>query len=130
MTIGGLCQAPATVKSIDNALEQAKWECRQVKWNIHHTYQLKELSKMTEGDIKEHLAPARALASTAVANLEIGERQLRLRRAAFYVAAGVQSILTLIFVAVCWLLLFRKRETLQEAFGAIHNIHLHPTPRV
>jgi hypothetical protein len=126
MCISGACSIPGQIASIDQAYEKAVALCRQTAWNLHRTSQLNKMLAEGEAWLHKDFEAARNLAQASVLNWQLSNEQMQIGQKIAWINAGVLAILMVVYVLLAYFCLFRKRETLQQAFEAVRNIHITP----
>ena len=123
MAISGAASIPAQHAEIDAQYEKAKRLCRQTRWNLHRTEQMKMLTDSVEASYEKYYGPALDMAQTAEQTWQLSQVALGLDRKIMLVNTGILVILMVVYVLVAYFLLFQKRKTLTEAFQAVYNVH-------
>lgn len=122
MAATGLCSAPAKVAELHQAYDKAEQLCQHTRWNLHRAKQLGVLTKDLNKDYNCCFKPALQFAQTAEANWKLSLTRLKIDKAITDINGGVLIILMIVYVLLAWFCLFKKRQTLQEAFQAVHNV--------
>ena len=126
MSVSGLAGTPGGYAMIDQARKKAESLCKQLEWTNHRTAQLNALVKEGEHLDKTFFGPAETIAKTSLLNWKLSKELLTIDNTLFYINAAILSIVMVVYVLLAWLMLLRKRATLQQAFDAVRNIHLQP----
>ena len=122
MAASGLSSVPAKIAELHQAEDKAKQLCRHTRWNLHRAEQLGVLTKDLNKDYNCCFGPALKFAQTADANWKLSITKLKIDKAITDINGGVLIILMIVYVLLAWFCLLRKRQTLQEAFYAVHNV--------
>ncbi len=123
-SLTGAAAIPGQWAAVDQAYSKAVELCRQTRWTMHRTEQLNTLSDAVEEDIELYLDPAADMAAASVHNWERAKKTLAVDKVVMYVNAGILAVAMVVYVLLAWFCLFRKRQTLQDAFSAVRNIHI------
>jgi len=124
MAVTGAASIPGGFAQLDQAYERACALCRQTRWNLHRAKQLDKLTKIGDGLNENYFAPADNIARTSLQNWKLSATVLEVDEVIFYVNVAITSIIMIVYVLLAWFCLIRKRNTLQEAFEAVHNIQI------
>ena len=123
MMISGGAGIPAQVAELQQAEERAKRLCRQTRWNLHRTEQMKILTKDVQKSYGDYYGPALDMAQTAQKTWQLSQTALAIDKKIMYVNVGVLAILMIVYVLLTYFCLFKKRQTLQDAFAAVYDVH-------
>ena len=102
--------------------ERAEALCRQTSWNLHRAAQLSQLSEEDEKVLKQFYGPATNIAKTSLRNWKMSMKSLEMHQEIYTMNLAVLAITMVVFVALAYMSLFRKRRTLQEAFAAVQTL--------
>ena len=119
MSATGAANIPGAIASVNQQYETAKNTCRMALWSDHRTKQLKKMTEMLHKDETMLIGPALQLAQSTEKNWQMTKTLAITGETLFKVNLGVLSITMIIYVLVAWMILFRKRATLNQAFTAV-----------
>ena len=115
----GAANIPGTIAQINQQQATAKTNCRMATWCTHRVRQLEKLTKMLNNVERTEMGPAVQLAQATQKNWEMSKQLAKSGEVLFKVNLGVLSITMIVYVLVAYLILFRKRNTLNQAFSAV-----------
>jgi ABC-type transport system involved in multi-copper enzyme maturation permease subunit len=120
--LSGGANIPAQWAAINQAEKRDEQLCRQTRWTQRRTQQLNKLILQNKSSLDNFLDPAKEIAQTSVLNWQISAKTLQVDETIYYINLGVLIVTMIIFVALAWFCLMRKRDTLRQALQAAQHI--------